>query len=156
MPTNSILQACGNGDVKLEEDGTPLVLWDDVWSPICGHYFWDDQVGANKFCEKLGYQEGGQTGHDTGNQYTTDAFRIGKCLAEDDWNTGCKGGCNDYELGGSCSNSWSGSSCAKDDAMAITISCSRPSNTVFNPSCTGTYFNFFRFSLSTKKYFITK
>jgi len=130
--------ACGNGDVKLEDDGTPLVLWNDVWSPICGHYFWDDQVGANKFCEKLGYEQGEQSGNDAGNHYTTDGFKIGKCVAADDWSSGCTGGCNDYELGGTCSNSWSisPSSCAKEDAMAITISCSQPSNLVFNPSCT--------------------
>ena len=45
------ITACSDGDVKLEADGTPLIFWDKVWSPICGHYFWDNQYGAKKFCQ---------------------------------------------------------------------------------------------------------
>ena len=132
------ISACGNGDVKLEDDGTPLVLWEDVWSPICGHYFWDNQVGASIFCSKLGYEHGEQS-HD-GNSYSTDGFRIGKCEEGDDL-ASCTGGCNDYELGGQCSNSWSGGECMQSEPMAMTISCSQPSALVFNPSCTGTNIN---------------
>ena len=128
------LIACVNGDVKLETDGTPLVLWDDVWSPICGHYFWDNQIGAEKFCQKMGYGVGQQTGSD--NHYSTDAFKIGKCDEADSWDAGCSGGCNDYGLGGSCSNNGR-ANCAKDDGIAMTITCSQPTTTVFNPSCTG-------------------
>ena len=132
----SQILACTNGEVKLEEDGTPLVLWDDRWSPICGHFFWDNQVGASMFCSKLGYGQGEQSG--SGKSYSSDAFRIGKCEEGDDWNSHCTGGCNDYELGGTCGNSMFGSSCATDDNVGITITCSQPSNVVFNPSCTGT------------------
>jgi hypothetical protein len=129
--------ACANGDVKLEDDGTPLVLWDDVWPPICGHYFWDNQIGATKFCEKMGYQQGEQSGEGEGNHYSKDAFKIGKCKNDDDWNTKCTGGCNDYEVGGKCSNAFIGGNCAQEEGMAMTITCTQPSNAVFNPSCTG-------------------
>merc|ERR1712038_268222 len=51
---------------------------------------------------------------------------------------GCTGGCNDYVVGGQCSNSgiFSSDECTQGDANAITIHCIEPSNTVFNPSCT--------------------
>ena len=52
--------------------------------------------------------------------------------------TGCTGGCNDYVVGGQCSNSgiFSSDECTQGDANAMTIHCIEPSNTVFNPSCT--------------------
>jgi len=28
------ITACSDGDVKFEADGTPLIFWDKVWSPI--------------------------------------------------------------------------------------------------------------------------
>jgi len=129
--------ACANGDVLLEQDGTPKILWGDVWSPICGHYFWDNQVGATKFCQKLGYGKGAQSGSGSGNHYTTDSFRLGSCQEGDEL-TGCTGGCNDYVVGGQCSNSgiFSSDECTQGDANAMTIHCIEPSNTVFNPSCT--------------------
>ena len=92
------------------------------------------------FCEKMGYEGGQQTAQGDGNHYSSDGFRIGKCEEQDNWEA-CSGGCNDYEVGGKCSNSFTGGNCAKDDAMAITITCSQPSTTVFNPSCTGTNFH---------------
>ena len=131
------LIACANGDVLLEQDGTPKILWGDAWSPICGHYFWDNQVGATKFCQKLGYGKGAQSGSGSGNHYTTDSFRLGSCQEGDEL-TGCTGGCNDYVVGGQCSNSgiFSSDECTQGDANAMTIHCIEPSNTVFNPSCT--------------------
>ena len=139
----SLTLACSNGEVKLEEDGTPLILWDDVWSPICGHFFWDNQVGASMFCSKLGYEHGEQSV--SGKPYSVDAFRIGRCQEGDEWNSHCTGGgCNDYELGGTCGNSMFGSSCATDDDVAMTIACSQPSSVVFNPSCTGTNVQYFK------------
>ena len=85
----------------------------------------------------MGYGEGIQSGYESGKYYSSDGFRIGKCEEGDDWVAKCSGGCNDYELGGTCSNSLIGGSCAQDDDMAFTITCSQPSTTIFNPSCTG-------------------
>ena len=128
-----------NGDVKFEEHSTPFIFWDNVWSPICGHYFWDNQVGATKFCQKIMYKEGEWA--TSGNSYSTDAFRVGECNAEDDWDTKCTGGCNDYEAGGQCSNAWFNNGyCNKDDDVAIKIKCNQPLTAnaeVANPSCSG-------------------
>ena len=104
----------------------------------------------------MGYEGGQQTGKEDGNHYSSDGFRIGKCEAEDNW-TACSGGCNDYELGGQCSNSFTGGNCQKDDGMAITITCSQPSTTVFNPSCTGISLHcYYYHCLGVKFYFLSK
>ena len=94
-------------------------------------------MGATKFCQKLGYGKGAQSGSGSGNHYTTDSFRLGSCQEGDEL-TGCTGGCNDYVVGGQCSNSgiFSSDECTQGDANAMTIHCIEPSNTVFNPSCT--------------------
>ena len=89
----------------------------------------------------MGYGHGQQAGHDDDNHYSADGFRIGKCEEGDNWDAGCSGGCNDYELGGQCSNSFTGGNCVKDDGMAMTITCSQPSTNIWNPSCTGTNSN---------------
>lgn len=125
---------CKNGDVKLEQDGTPSIFWDNLWSPICGHYFWDNQDGATKFCQKMGYASGEHTRLDKA--YSVDAFRLGKCNENDEWDTKCSGGCNDYEIGGSCSNSmFSAADCTVAGKVAMTITCSGKLNSISNPSC---------------------
>jgi len=50
--------SCKDGDVKLMTDGTPLVFWDGQFTPICGHWFWNNNYGATLFCKKLGYESG--------------------------------------------------------------------------------------------------
>ena len=111
-----------NGDVKLEEDGTPLVFWDSRWIPICGHYFWDNQNGAELFCRKMGFESGLFSGRGSGQKYEGDSFRIGKCEHGDTWES-CSGGCNDYQRGGSCNNNRN-AKCDKNQAVKLTIRCS--------------------------------
>ena len=42
-------------DAKLV-DGYPYLKWTDgKYHPICGHYFWDKQRGADLFCNRAGY-----------------------------------------------------------------------------------------------------
>ena len=117
-----------NGDVKLDPEtqvpeddkiiGTPMICWNGVWSPICGHYFWDNQHGATKFCQLMGYDTGYWEGKKSGS-YNVDSFRIGKCEENDDWMS-CSGGCNDYEVGGKCY--WL-SSCTAGQNIKFSIAC---------------------------------
>ena len=87
---------CSNGDVKLEDNGTPYIRWNGEWVPICGPWFWNNQEGAKLFCQKLGY-EGGN--YDKKNEaYSKDSFSIGQCKAGDTW-LNCTGGCNTYKKG---------------------------------------------------------
>ena len=73
------LGLCKDGDVRLEEDGTPLLYYDHKWSPICGHSFRDDNNGATTFCKKLGYGSGKVTR--INGRYPVANLRIGKCRA---------------------------------------------------------------------------
>ena len=63
--------------MKLEEDGTPLLFFDQKWSPICGHSFWDDNHGATSFCKQLGYESGTVTRKN--GKYPVASLRIGRC-----------------------------------------------------------------------------
>ena len=104
----------------LNHDKTPMIFWDGLWSLICGHYFWDNEVGATKFCEKLGYTAGNVLR--TGEIYSSDSFSVGKCKENDDW-PNCSERCNDYKLGGKCSTTGKGN-CDAGQSVNITITCS--------------------------------
>ena len=90
--------------------------------PICGHYFWDNQEGAKLFCQKMGYHSGTFSGRGSGQKYSMDSFRIGKCNDGDNWES-CSGGCNDYQGGGACSNN-NHAKCDQTQGVKITIECS--------------------------------
>ena len=111
---------CSNGDVKLQEDGTPFVHWDSQWMPICGHYFWGNQDGAKHFCRKMGYTSGSHSGR-SGEKYGIDSFRVGLCKSVDKWES-CSGGCNDYQSGGTCKNNGR-AHCDKDQGVKVSIEC---------------------------------
>ena len=105
---------CEDGDVKLENDGSPFIFLDDKWSPICGHWFWDNNNGAKAFCKKLGYPSG--TLQKIRRRYSKDALRVGRCREGEDL-MACTWGCNEYETGVGCA------SCSKSDAQSISITC---------------------------------
>ena len=106
--------------MQLEKDNTPLICWNRKWSPICGHYFWNNDHGATKFCQQLGHNLGSFLHHISGS-YSTDAFKIGECKKRDTW-LNCSGGCNDYEIGGSCKNQ-KPVNCSAGHTIRIAISC---------------------------------
>ena len=81
-------------------------------------------MGANLFCQKLGYESGTQQ-KDREN-VDEEAFRIGKCN-EGDSLTKCTGGCNDYLLGDKCSDNPS-YKCTKGQTSLVKISCTGGSN----------------------------
>ena len=109
-------QSCKNGDVTIEDDGAPLLFWNDKWSPICGHFFWDNQYGAELFCQKLGYTSGTQSGRGSNQKYSKDAIKMGMCNNGDVLEK-CTGGGNDYKVGDP------GAGCTAGNAVKITISC---------------------------------
>ena len=93
-----VLRDCSNGDVKLD-GSTAMIFWNDRWSKICSHHFWDNHYGANKFCMKLGYVYGEIRKLNTPSN--SDGFWIGKCLKFDRFPY-CKAKCNKRRLGGTC------------------------------------------------------
>lgn len=107
-----------NGDVKLKDKNIPMIFWNGIWSPICGHYFWDNQIGAMLFCQKLGFEDGRVSGQRSGNSYTSDSFMVGKCNKGDTW-TKCSGRCNRCSLG----NCHQGPKCTRKQPVKIEIKC---------------------------------
>ena len=98
----------------LYRDGSPFIFFNNKWSPICGHYFWDNNNGSTAFCKKLGYPSG--TLQKITDMYLVDSLRVGTCKAGEDM-MACTGGCNDYETGNGCAE------CALGKPVSISITC---------------------------------
>ena len=90
--------------------------------PICGHWFWENRVGVDLFCQELGFDAGTIKGMTKGFlQLPSDGLRVGKCNVGDSSILQCTHeDCNQLELGGKCNN---GGSCAKGQKAAVSIDC---------------------------------
>ena len=91
--------------MRLVDGDKPEVFYNNRWTPICGHYFWNNNNGADLFCQQFksqGYLSG-TINKGTVSEYTlnTDALKIGQCNKGDSW-LGCTGGCNNLQVGGQC------------------------------------------------------
>ena len=114
------LVLAGGSDVRLIDDKFPEVFLDGIWVPICGHWFWDTDFGADLFCQKLN-SDPASTGHvirRADKPLEKDAIRIGKCLSNDQW-LSCSGGCNDLGTGQGCAD------CDVNSPASIEIKCSQ-------------------------------
>ena len=74
--------------------------------------FWNNNNGANLFCQQLGFDFGTIRPESTSNQRQValpdDGIRIGQCNDGETWGS-CTGGCNDLSVGGGhCSNCQAG------------------------------------------------
>ena len=98
-----------------------MVYWRGKWSPICGHYFWNNHVGASLFCQKLGYTNGTHVGKGSGQSYAVDTFKVGQCDAHNTWKN-CTGGCNDDTIGGMCVGN-NNADCSAGQPVKITLAC---------------------------------
>ena len=123
-------------------DKVPLVYYNDTWSPICGHYFWNNDNGASLFCQKLGYENGTVSPKEIvphTESYSVDSVRIGKCYGGNHDLMGCTGGCNDWRVGGACYEN-ENANCSAGQNVKIRITCnvaqnsSAPKN---NSTCEG-------------------
>ena len=88
------------------------VFHNGQWYPICGHWFWNNGIGANLFCQQLGYNSGTIRSESTSASrqvaLPSDGIRVGKCNEGDTW-LSCTGGCNDLSVGGDhCSDCQAG------------------------------------------------
>jgi len=102
------------------ENGQPELYQKGVWSPICGHYFWDNQYGADLFCQAL---QGDSTsyrkhrGKITTQRYTqtlaSRGVNIGTCNQNDQSITECTGKKEEKQ-----------DACAAGQKLGIKISCS--------------------------------
>jgi len=92
-PKNDAAKRCRTPKPRLTAypRGRLEVMNDGKWRPVCGHWFWDNDNGATKACQELGYTAA--TIHKmSGETFTDGAVYVGKC------NSGeipgaCNGGC---------------------------------------------------------------
>ena len=126
----SISESCGEGDVTLLADGTPYLFWGGSWTPICGHYFWNNQNGAKAFCQKLGFSDGSQNKEYS--DYCEDAIEVGACSSVNVIES-CTGGSNMYSK-----TNW----CQIGNKVKMTISCNGNTQNSDLSSCTGNARNF--------------
>ena len=99
------------GDVRLGDNQIAEMNINGAWTPICGHWFWDNNYGASLFCHKLGFPSGTISDRIT---LPSDGVRMGKCELGDVWPY-CSSGSNDHSIGGS--------KCQSGDKAGITINC---------------------------------
>ena len=119
--------SCEDGDVNLGSDGIPYVFWSGDWSPICGHWFWNNQNGAKSFCQKLGFADGSFNKENS--EYCEDAIEIGACRPGEMINS-CTGGSNEYKKTSWCQT-------GGGNAVKITISCIGHTQDSAQSSCEG-------------------
>jgi len=117
------LKSCQDGDVRVHADTKggklmPEVNYKGAWYHVCGHYFWDNQNGATKFCRMLGYHSGKHSGRNARKPLKSDSMPVGKCLAGQRFNKCNQGGHSWGNFG------YRGNSCRKGKAVSVTITCS--------------------------------
>ena len=112
--------------LALRDGKFPEVLLNGKWSPICGHWFWDNNHGADLFCQKLNPTfTSGTIIKRRDKPLESDGIRIGKCLGGDQW-LRCSGGCNDLGTGNGCAQ------CSAGQGASVEIHCERP-DVISNP-----------------------
>ena len=114
--------------VRLKDEKFPEVFLNGTWSPICGHWFWDNDYGAKLFCQILMSNPDsiGVVIRRTDKPLESDGVRIGKCLINDQW-LSCSGGCNDLGTGKDCPEQCGCNNidnCGADSPASIEIQCS--------------------------------
>ena len=129
-------QQCLNGDVELLSDNTPTFYQNGTFHPICGHYFWDSNQGAQLFCQKLGYTAGKLDTLGKKQSYKQDSIWVGECHPSDTDISACGGGCNTYEVGGLCDGI--SYNCTAGEYVKMSIICSGGKSSKTS-SCSGQY-----------------
>jgi len=120
---------CENGDVKVtnENEGAvnsvskgskyiPWVYSSGKWYPICGHYFWDDNNGATKVCQQLGFSSG-KKDKKKSPAYSKDAMPVGECKSGESL-TACTDGGNAWGNFG-----WRNNDCRKGKKVRCLVKC---------------------------------
>ena len=44
--------------LRLGENQIAEVYIENKWVPICGHWFWNNNIGATLFCQEMGFESG--------------------------------------------------------------------------------------------------
>ena len=85
--------------VQLREEKYPEIWFNDKWSPICGHYFWNNNYGATLFCQELDSTYTFGSIKNSGIPLASDGIRVGKCTSQDNSLSSCTTlACTDWTL----------------------------------------------------------
>ena len=71
----------------------PEVLFEGNYYPICGHYFWDNDYGAETVCKALGFDGGAKT--NTAAKFEEHAMPVGACNQGEELDK-CTAGANQW------------------------------------------------------------
>ena len=118
MPGSDGDTQAANGDaVAAGVAFVPEVMYNGQWSPICGHYFWNNDNGATTVCKALGFFGGTNT--KTRTTYSTDAMPVGMCSAGQAL-TSCTMTASDNAWGNfEYNDGW----CKAGTAVGVTVTC---------------------------------
>ena len=110
-----------NGDARLRGDdpldwSVPEVYQDGEWYPICGHFFWNNDNGAETICKWLGYAGGTQ--RNSGGVLEKDAIEVGACNAGERMHA-CTGGGNSYNVINPSNPTW----CEAGNQVKVEVKC---------------------------------
>ena len=103
--------------MRLGKNQIAEALFNGQWVPICGHFFWNNNIGASLFCQQLGFEYGSIKERLI---LPIDGLRVGLCLHGDKWLQCSHDSCNQLEVGGHCNN---GGQCTKGQKAGVSIEC---------------------------------
>ena len=107
----------------MKKEKYPEIWFNGKWSPICGHYFWNNDYGARLFCQELNSTyTSGRVKKLNYIALASDGVRVGKCTSQDKSLLSCTGDCNDLQVGGTCSNDRNGK-CGVGQGATVKIEC---------------------------------
>ena len=107
------------GGVRLGSNQVAEVYFNGQWVPICGHHFWDNNLGASLFCQQLGFGSG-----IIKQRYlilSNDALQVGGCNVGDKWLECSNPICNQLIIGGQCNDS--PGNCNMGEPAGVSIEC---------------------------------
>ena len=115
----------------MQEEKYPEIWFNDKWSPICGHYFWENDYGATLFCQKLNSNYTfGKSKKRLDRSLASNGITVGECTSQDKSLLSCTGRCNDLQEGGlSCGQS--GGKCDVGERALVEVECSSGSIGIF-------------------------
>ena len=87
------VRAEGGKQVAVGEAFVPEVLFEGNYYPICGHYFWDNDFGAETVCKALGFDGGAKT--NTAAKFEEHAMPVGACNQGEELDK-CTAGANQW------------------------------------------------------------
>lgn len=131
------MDAAGNPTSAVNSPATPEVYYGGEWYPICGYYFFDNNVGATTFCKMLGFDVGTVQGKEKIGSgphfqsglavptYNKDAMPVGVCTSPGQALTECtaEGGKTSWGNLDYSQVQGGGKTCKKGERVAITVTC---------------------------------